>query len=214
MPFWRRPKDIERLISKHLELVDEALAKFRETLVTYLDEEDRDRANELALEAHKLEGRADDVRREVEAELLRGALLASSRGDILEIIERTDKLANAGEATLDFLLLQRIRIPEVLKPLTKEITDKSLEIFNDVKKALHRLFQDRDKALEYTKAIEHGEGEVDELERDFIKRLFEMDIELAEKILVRGFLERLTEISDRAEDLSDRIEMAVAQRKV
>lgn len=212
MPFWRKT-DIEGLISKHLELVDKALTKFHEALFVYLDE-DIKKADELAFETHLLEGRADDMRREVEVELLGGALLASSRGDMLEIIERTDNLANAGEAVLDFLLLQEVKVPEDLKPLAKEIADKSLEIFAEVKAALHMLFEDKDKALEHTKAVEQKESEIDKLERSFIKKLFGMDLELAEKIQVREFIERLAEISDRAEDLSDRIEMVVAQKKI
>jgi len=40
-----------------------------------------------------------------------------------------------------------------------------------------------------------------------------MDIDLARKIHVRDFIEELVELSDRAEDLSDRIEIMVAQRR-
>lgn len=214
MAFWKKQRAIETLVLRHVQCVDETLAYFQEALSAYLDEGETKKASELALETHQAESRADDVRREVEAELLGGALLAHSRREILEVIEGVDKLANAGEAALDYLLLQRVRIPEEIKPMLREIMVKNQEIFEEVKQSLHLLFQDMSRALEHTKAIEIKEGEVDHLERSVIKQLFNMDIDLAEKIQMRGLVEELVELSDRAEDLSDRIDIMIAERRL
>ncbi|MEA1871507.1 MAG: TIGR00153 family protein [Candidatus Bipolaricaulota bacterium] len=212
MAFWKKQKQIETLVLAHLNSVDESLVLFQEAFTAYLDG-DMEKADQLALETHRAEGQADDVRRKVEVEMLGGALLATSRRDILEIVEEVDKLANAGEAVLDCLLLQQIEIPEELKPTFREILSKTREIFEEVKQALHLFFQDMNRALEHTKAIEVKEGEVDQLERAVIKQLFAMDLNLAEKLQVRGLVEYLVEPSDRAEDLSDRIDMMIAQRR-
>lgn len=213
MAFWKKQRVIETLVLRHVQCVDETLSYFQEALSAYLEGETK-KASELALETHQAEGRADDVRREVEAELLGGALLAHSRREVLEVIEGVDKLANAGEAALDYLLLQRVRIPEEIKPMLREIMVKNQEIFEEVKQSLHLLFQDMSRALGHTKAIEIKEGEVDYLERSVIKQLFNMDIDLAEKIQMRGLVEELVELSDRAEDLSDRIDIMIAERKL
>ncbi|GAI16864.1 unnamed protein product, partial [marine sediment metagenome] len=141
MAFWKKQRVIETLVLRHAQCVDETLAYFQEALSAYLEGETK-KASQLALETHQAEGRADDVRREVEAELLGGALLAHSRREVLEVIEWVDKLANAGEATLDYLLLQRVRIPEEIKPILKEIMVKNQEIFEEVKQSLQLLFQD------------------------------------------------------------------------
>ncbi len=214
MGLWKKQRAIETLVLRHVECVDEAIGYFQEGFFAFLDEGDVEKAGRLALETHKAEGRADDVRREVEVKLLRGALLAHSRRDILEIIEGVDKLANSGEAVLDYLLVQRVRIPEAIKPMLREIGVKSREIFEEVKQALRQLFHDMDQALEHTKAIEAKEGEVDKLERSVIKEVFKMEIELAEKIQLRGLVEELVEFSDRAEDLSDRIDIMIAERRL
>jgi len=212
MAFWKKQKKIETLVLEHLHCVDESLVLFQEAFTAYLDG-DMEKADRLALETHRAEGLADDVRRKVETALLGGALLAPSRRDILEIIEEVDKLANAGEAILDYLLLQQVGIPEELKPMLHEIMAKTREIFDEVNQALNLFFQDMNLALEHTKAIEMKEGEVDQLERAVIERLFAMDLGLAEKLQVRGLVEELVEPSDRAEDLSDRIDMMIAQRR-
>ncbi len=210
---WRRQTEIQELVFDHLDLVEETLEKYKRGIFVWLEEGDLEKANELAFETHKLEGEADDLRREIEKELLGGALLARSRSEMLNIIERTDKLANAGEATMDFALLQEIRVPNNLTSYAKEVVEISLEIVSEVESALHSLFQEENSTLQYTSAIEKKEGEIDDIERNFIRDLFKMDLPLAEKILLRQFMENLVELSDRAEDLSDEIEILVATRK-
>jgi predicted phosphate transport protein (TIGR00153 family) len=214
MAFWKKQKAIETLVLEHLQCVEEAHAHFQKAFRAYLDGEDAEKAEQFALETHQAEGRADDVRRQVETKLLGGALLAHSRRDILEIIEGADKLANSGEAVLDYLLLQRVRIPEELKPALRAILDKTEEIIEEVNKALHLLFHDMHEVLAHTRAIETKEGEVDQLERKAIKQLFKMGIDLAEKIQIRGLVDLLVELSDRAEDLSDRIDIVVSERRL
>jgi len=76
------------------------------------------------------------------------------------------------------------------------------------------MFDDMNHVTEHTKAIEIKEGEIDRLERDAIKLVFGMDIDLAEKLQLREMIEQLVEISDRAEDLSDRIDIMVVERKL
>ncbi len=211
--FWKKQKEIEKLVLKHLEQVEESLSHFQEALAAYLSG-DVDKAGELALATHTAEGRADDVRREVETAMLGGALLAPSRRDILEVIEQVDKLANAGEESLDYLLLQQISIPEPVKPFIQKIVDKTGEIATEVNYSMRFLFDDMNKALDHTKQIEIKESEVDRMERDAIKTIFKMDIDLAMKLQLYGLIEVLVEISDRAEDLSDRIDMMIAQRRL
>jgi len=211
---WRNESEVNEMIEGHVNLVVETLEKFKEGMDLWVEEGDLERANKIALETHNLEGEADDLRREIEMKLLNGALMARSRRPLLDMVERTDKLANAAEASLDFTLLQEIQLPPELVPTTKEIVELSVAIVDKVQKALKTLFGGDGDVLEYTESIERIEGEIDNLERDFVQDLFNLnDLELAEKILLRQYLEALVEISDRAEDLSDEMEILTATRK-
>jgi len=212
--FWRKQKEIEALVLEHLGHVDVTLHAFAQSLNAYLRDGDVETADKFALETHRAEGRADDARRRIETQLLSGSLLPTSRRDILQIIEQVDRLANAAEEVLDVLLLQRVRVPEEILPEITEIGVQTDNVFAEVKGAVSGLFRKVDEALEHTKAIEHLEGEVDHLERKATKRLFELDIELARKLQVSGFIQRLVRLSDRAEDLSDLIELIVAARRI
>lgn len=214
MDFWWSESRIEELIEDHLEHVEKVFVKFGEGIKVWMDHEDIDEAGELTHKVRNLERRADEVRREIEKELIGGALLANSRGRIMDLVGRVDKLANAGEATMNFTVLQEIRVPDQLKPLVIEIVDRTLEIIDHVRDGVLDLLEGKvDEALEATKAIEIGESNIDELEQDFIGQLFTMDLDLAEKILLRQFLETLVETSDRAEDFSDRLDMILAIRR-
>lgn len=211
--FWGKAKKVEESVLRHLCQVNEALDAFYEALMAYVHK-DIDRAKKLALETHKAEGKADDIRREVEMQLLGGALLASSRRDILTVIEHVDRLANAGEAVLDSLLLERIQIPGEIENAIEEIAKETRLIMQSTDAAVRALFADTSKVLEHTEAIERGEGKVDHLEREVLKTIFKMDIDLARKLQIRDFIEKLVELSDRAEDLSDILDMMVADRRL
>ena len=212
--FWRKHKEIEALVLEHLGHVDATLQAFSRSLDAYLREGDAETADRYALETHQAEGRADDARRRIETQLLSGSLLPTSRRDILQIIEQVDRLANAAEEILDYLLLQRVEVPDEIMPQITEIGAQSSNAFDEVKEAVTSIFRNVDQALEHTKAIEQLEGDVDHLERRATKRLFALDIELARKLQISGFIQRLVRLSDRAEDLSDLIELIVAARRV
>lgn len=210
--FWKKQKEIEGLVFEHLDRVDESLEYFIRSLNAYVQDGDVKKANELAFDTHKAEGQADDVRRRVETQLLTGALMPTSRRDILQLVEQVDRLANAAENTLDHLLLQVIQIPDVVRPAIIEMTAKTETIFSHVKTAISTLFGNMETALEHTAKIEHIEGEIDHIERKTIKKLFEQDLDLAHKLQVNNFIRSVVELSDRAEDLSDHIELMVAQK--
>ena len=212
--FWRKQKEIESLVLEHLGHVDVTLQAFSRSLTAYLQERDVETADRFALETHRAEGQADDARRRIETQLLSGSLLPTSRRDILQIIEQVDRLANAAEEILDVLLLQRVEVPAEILPEITEIGVQTVNAFAEVKEAVTSLFREVADALAHTTAIEHLEGEVDRLERKATKRLFGLDIDLAQKLQVSGFIQRLVRLSDRAEDLSDLIELIVAARRV
>lgn len=212
--FWGKGKKIEELVLRHLQQVNESLDSYQRAFTAYVVEGDIDKAKKLALETHKAEGKADDIRRKVELELLGGALMSSSRRDILELIEHVDRLANSGEAVLDTLLLERIIIPERIKPTIDEIAEVNQTILAEVNQAILLLFRKTSEVSEHTRAIEQQEGAVDRLERAALKMIFTMDLDLAHKLQLRDFIEELVEISDRAEDLSDRLAIMVAERRL
>lgn len=200
-------------VVEHLTLVEEAVAKMAQGVRACLAGRPWEEIEELAIETHRRESRADDVRRATERELLRGALLAGTRRSLLDVIEGADRLANAAEDAMYFLSLQRVALPELLHPLIRDIVETMVGQMGDVKAAVTALLDGDAAAIQYAAEVDRKESRVDELQRRAISRLFATDLSLAEKILAREFLDRLVEFSDRAEDLADLVVMAIAVRQ-
>ncbi len=212
MAFWWRSRQVEKLLTRHLELVEGTVLKFKQALFVYLDGRFAE-AGQLAEEVHRGEAEADDLRRQVAMELTRGALLASMRREFLELIERADRVANLAESLLYFILPQQVVVPELLQSPVREIGDKTEEMMAKARAAIQALFTDRRVVLEHSRSIEQLESEIDRLERKAIERIFQLELELAERLQLREFISRLADISDEIEDISDQVEIIVATRK-
>ncbi len=203
---------VARLIREHLAQVRAAVEAMGEGVQALLAGRPQEELEELARETHQREGRADDVRREAEQTLVEGALFAGRRRTLLKLIDGADRLANAAEAVMDYLVLQGVRLPELLHPLVEEIVEVTLAQTRDLEACIGALLSGAREAEQLAEAVEHAEGRVDDLERRCLTRVFATELPLAEKILIRDFLGVLVEISDRAEDLSDLVLAALAAR--
>ncbi len=193
--------------------MEQTLEACAESIGYHLDD-DTARADEVAQRAGQLEGEADDVRRQVESLLLKGALLPESLQDLWDFIEHVDKLADRGEALLDFVLLQRVEIPSEVQPAIAEINALTNELIDELRQALKLLFEKLDQVPEHTRRVEELEHEIDGLEREAVRKAFDLNIELARKTQIRELLMILTDISDQGEDVSDLLELAVARRRL
>jgi uncharacterized protein len=211
MRLWRKRDEVRDLVFEHLASVRLAVEAFDGATRACFVDIDREKASEFALLTHTAEGAADDIRRKVEQAMISGALLPPSRRQILEIVEQVDTLANAAEATLDRLLVENVTVPEVIIPYILQILEVSLAIFDDVECSIRLLFEGKAaETMECVDRIEMAEGKIDHLEREALKELFALDIELASKLHVSGYFAALVKISDRAEDLSDVIALSTA----
>lgn len=193
--------------------MEQTLEACAESIGYHLDD-DTARADEVARRAGQLEGEADDVRRQVESLLLKGALLPESLQDLWDFIEHVDKLADRGEALLDFVLLQRVEIPPDIQPAIVEINELTNELIDELRLALQLLFKNLTEVPTHTRRVEELEHEIDGLEREAVRKAFDLDIELARKTQIRELLMILTDISDQGEDVSDLLELAVARRRL
>lgn len=208
-----RGNKVRGLVIEHLGLVEEAVAMMAKGVHACLDGRPWEELEEITVETHRREARADDLRRAAEREVVRGALLAGTRRLLLDIVEGVDRLANAAEATMHFLTLQRIALPELLHPLIRDMVDTIQLQMADVTAAVTGLLDGDPAVVKRAEEVDRKESRVDEFQRRAIARLFATDLPLAEKILVREFVEKLGEFSDRAEDVSDLVVMAIAVRR-
>jgi predicted phosphate transport protein (TIGR00153 family) len=207
---YKKEKAVNELILKHLAEVDRCLELARNTVREYLSG-NTEEAKVLALKVDRRETETDSILREIMSKLYSGAYLPSLRSDILHLVQRLDSLANAAEACCDFFLDQRPDIPEKMRADFLSVMEKSISSCTPLKEAVSLFFEDDDIKTIREKAREVGimESTVDKEEWDITRDIFKTNLDYGHKIHLRLCLESIVEISDRAENASDQLQLII-----
>jgi predicted phosphate transport protein (TIGR00153 family) len=209
--FYRKEKQVNELILKHLEEVDNCLKTALKAIEQYLSS-NIEEAKSLAIKVDQIESETDSVRREIIGKLYSGAYLPSLRSDILHLVEHMDKIADGAEACCDFFLDQRPEIPQEMKSNFFTIMERSISAFVPLKEATDSFFTDTfdvETIREKTKEVGVIESVVDKEEWDITRDIFKTKLDCGHKLHLKLCLESMVEISDRAEDAADELEIII-----
>ena len=212
--FLRKQRLIEKNVFDYLYQWKKCLEDFKAGMEIYLDEGLGEKFNYYVQQVYKTEDRADELRRKVEWEMYSKALLPESRGDILGFLETMDKLPNKAESLLYQIKLQRLEFPKELNPNLQRIVALSCEAIQLVYEAATNLISRKGGIHKLADEIGVKETECDHAEQDTIEKIFTMDIDKADKILLKEFIIELGNLTDRAEDVSERLTLLSVKRRV
>ena len=209
MPF-RKEKEVNKLILKHLDSVCSCLQLARQTVEEYLND-NLEESKSLALKVDKSETETDSILRDIMSRLYSGAYLPSLRSDIFHLIQHLDGVANAAEACCDFFLDQRPDIPDDMKPRFQSIMEKSIASCAPLSESVSSFFKNEEIETVRERAKEVGimESDVDKEEWDLTRDIFKTDLDYGRKIHLKQCLESIVTISDRAEDTSDQLQLII-----
>ncbi len=208
---YKKEREVNELILKHLEKVNECLKIAQKTVEEYLSANIQE-AKSLAIRVDQIETETDSIRREIISSLYSGAYLPLLREDILRLVQHLDKIANGAEACCDFFLDQRPEIPEEMKSDFHSIMENSISCFTPLKEAIGSFFRDKIdiKAIrEKTKQVGITESSIDQKEWDITRDIFKSELDYGHKIHLKLCLESIVEVSDRTEDASDELEIMI-----
>ena len=209
--FYRKEKQVNELILKHLEEVDSCLKTALKAIEEYLSNNIVE-AKSSAIKVDQIETETDSVRREIIGKLYSGAYLPSLRSDILHLVEHLDKIADGAEACCDFFLDQRPEIPQEMKSNFLKIMKRSISAFVPLKEAIDSFFSDTfdvETIREKTKEVGIIESVVDKEEWDITRDIFKTKLDCGHKLHLKLCLESVVGISDRAEDAADELEIII-----
>jgi len=208
-----KEKGVEELMEEHLNIVGRCLEELVELVNNYVRKEKK--YTESALAIHNQEGKADDLRKEIEAKIHAGAFMPIYRGDYIRIADLVDKIADKAESVGDFLVLVKPTVPAGLNDDLILLTKSTIAPFNHLQETFKFLREDLTKVGEVAKKVDQEEGKVDSLEWDLVKKIYKMGkVELAAKNLLRELINKIADISDWIQDACDAIELTAARRKV
>lgn len=208
---FRKEKEVIELILKYLDEVEKCLTTAVKTVEVYLAD-DINQAKNLSRQVDEAEGQADLIRHEIRDKLYSGAYLPLLREDIYKLVESIDKVANEGEACCDFFLNQRPSVPDELKRDFLGVSRESLSIIDPLKLAVLCFIRGEckiDVIREHTKDVGFQESVVDKSEWDLTKKIFTSSLDYSHKMHLKLCLNHIVEVSDRAEDAADQLELVV-----
>ncbi len=209
----RRENEIIGLSGQFFEKIDFCLGEMGKMVEAYLNN-DRKLTEELYEKVDGQETEIDGLRRQISKKLFEGAFLPLLREEWLNLLETADKIADEAEASTDFLVLQKPLIPEDLKEKIKELISGVIDSFQPLRNGFSSLFKDFSTTLSYIEKVNIKETEVDKKEEELVKLIFEKDMELAQKILLRELVNKIADISDRIEDSADRLEILIIKKRL
>ena len=216
MILFKKEKKVIELILKHLNMTEETIKDCLKTIQFYLDG-NIDEAKVWARKTRSNESGADLIRYEIRDKLYRGAYLPLLREDVYKLVESIDKVGNAAEACSDFFLNQRPLIPDELKSHFLDVVKESMGIIDSLKLAV-LCYLKGDCSIEtvrdHTREIGIQESRVDKLEWDLTKELFNCQLDFAHQLHLKLCLDSIVEVSDRAEDAGDQLELATLKAMV
>jgi len=214
--FTKKNDKIAKCFYDHFEHVEESLEnleKFFEVL--FSDNPDRNMLESLKTAIDHDEGAADqDLRRVVDA--MSGSFLPVTRKNLISIVQSTDEIANNCQNISRQIFHEKIVFPasmhhDILQMI--KITRGQIKIlYTAIDKVLND-FGDLTKNKSILDDIRCEESRVDSIEGVLHTRIFDMDISLAEKIYFKNLLERIGDLSDEIEDISDQIHVMLVERE-
>lgn len=175
---------------------------------------------EVAVQISELEHQADITKNDIRNHLPKSLFLPIDRGHLLEILSIQDRIADKAE---DIAVLATLKQLEILPSFKNEFNDflqKNITAFESARqiiKELHELLESSFGGIEAEKVramienVAYEEHEVDLVQRQLLKKLFQSDTEMSYTTfhLWQKICEALAAISNLSENLAFRIRMTL-----
>ena len=214
MLFSNKQKEIQSQISEYCASVIKCMDTFQDAIKLYCDNSDRKAAKNSFAEVHKAESKADDIRREIEVLMYSKSLFPESRGDIMGLLETMDRVPNQAESSIRMIWNQYVIIPEQHIDEVLNLVDVCCRATYAMVDSAEKLFSDFTNAAVAVGKIDELESEGDRIEASLIEKIFSKKSASISTIVFRDFIKCVVQISDRAENVGDRIRIIVAKRAI
>jgi len=209
---FRRTKELEGMIDQFLDHVVEGSLLFRQGVLYYLDD-DLEALERCMHELGLLENAGDALRRDVETRMYSETLIPEARGDVLGLLETIDEVLNATHKTLDRFHIEKPVFPVSIHKKFKELIEVTASANDSMIAAVRAYFREPSRVRDHITRTRFYEHEADRLAESIKRVAFDGDeLDLAQKMHVSVFTCAVEAISDEAEDVADRLAIAVIKR--
>ena len=207
----KKTKELEMQIDEYLDLVVKASLIFKQGVKHYLNNQ-MDQFFDDRKKIDETESKGDALRRTIETKLYVETLIPEFRGDVLGLLEHTDKVLNLTAETLAQFDVEMPDIKDDLKPLFIELAEASTSAVESMAIAIRSYFRELGKVRDNITKVMFYEKETDKISDRIKRTVFRTNIELGKKIHTRYFAYHIEIIADEAENVCDRLAIASIKR--
>lgn len=213
MPLFKSSRNVELKIDEFLDTVARGALVYRTGVRAYLAGEREDFEN--AIQAiDKLEAQADKLSKDVESHLYSHSLIPEHRGDVLGLLENTDNMIDTAKSGLYQFSVEQPDIPEEFNDGYRKLAEAGFDAVEAVIVSARAFFTDVKSVKDNLYKVHHFEKEADGISDRLKRAIFASDLELAHKIHLRYFALNVETLSDRAEQVADRLAIYAIKRTI
>jgi predicted phosphate transport protein (TIGR00153 family) len=159
-----------------------------------------------------MESKGDSLRREIENILYAHTLIPESRGDVLGLLESSDRVLNRMAKTLLNFSIENPKVSKDLHKLYLDLARASSGSVENMVKAIRTYFRNLGEVRDFINKALYFEKESDKTAEKIKRLIFQKNIDLSRKAHMRVFAHHIELIADEAEDVCDRLAIATAKK--
>jgi len=210
---FKTTKQLESQIDEYLDAVSQGGLIFIEAVKNYVEKKVDDFSERLKL-IIDFEHKADQLRRTIENRLYTQTLIPEHRSDVWGLLEHTDDLLDTMKETIEQLDIENPEIPSELNSNFIELTEVSVKAAEELVQTARAFFKEITAVKDHLHKVYFYEHEADRIGNNLKRLAFQMDMDLSTKFHLRYFVLNIQNVSDRAEDVADRLTIYTIKRTI
>lgn len=213
--FFKKSIELNQMIENFQSIISESLLLFEKAIQYYLDK-DQENFYNTYIRITSLESEADALEIDIKVNLYKYLLIPDARADVLSIIKSLDNIIDEAEETIKEFYIQQPVIPECIHKKIHALTKESIQSAEMVVNATRAFFNDLHMVNSYVSKVKFFEHEADLLEDQLNQSIFKEDVthDLAHKIQLKFFINKIADLSDEAELISEKLTIFAIKREI
>jgi len=212
---FKKSVELSMKIEKFLDIISNGLLLFEKEMNAYLTNDHaiyKETLDRICI----LESEADELEIEIKVTLYKFMLLPDTRADVLSLIKSLDNIIDATEEISKDFYMQRPRFPEAMYPDIIELTRNSIKTADALILATRSFFNEVHLVSSHISKVRFFEHEADIIEDKLNDMIFNDGCvtDLAEKLQLKNFVNKIADISDEAESIGDKLTIFTIKREV
>jgi len=205
---------LETQIDELLDVVSQGALAYKHGVSDYVRHEWGERTEEKFEQLNTFESRGDRLHKAIGVSLYTEMLLPDTSGDVLGLLGSLDSLLDDMLHSLTVLRIERPQIPEDLRELWVECAGLAADTVEQVVVAARSYFRDPHAARDHIHKIHFYESEAEKTALRIMEQLFQSDLPLDHKMMLRGEVWLMDRVADRADDAGDALAIYAVKRSV